>query len=110
MTFLTPIRLYLSLAALAVVLGGVWYVRHIIDQNAILAAQVADLTRRIEDERAIADQARAAQKIAWSEAVRQAERAAEAQNIRDFINGVGDATALPDWFHTVLDRLRRTPR
>lgn len=44
---IAPLRLWLSLAMLSAILGGVWYVKHLRDTNATLTAAISAETMKL---------------------------------------------------------------
>lgn len=108
---LASLRLYAALAAIAVALAGVGYVRHIVAQNTLLKAEAAELRREAAVARDIAAQAAHARDMAHAEAARQAVKAREYDALRLWIEGQDDDAPTPPLLLAALDRLfARGPR
>ncbi|WP_347311347.1 hypothetical protein [Defluviimonas sp. SAOS-178_SWC] len=99
-------RLYAFVAAVLIGGAGVWYVAHLRDANAALAADVAALVREARVQADIAAQAALARDVARAEAARQADKAAEYDAIRNAIEKGENDAPVPDWFIAHLGRLR----
>ena len=108
---LASLRLYAALAALAAALAGVGYVRHVVGQNTLLRAQVADLRTEVRIAQETAAQAALARDVARAEASRHAKAAAEYAAIREALLKGDDDAPIPPWFRAFLDGLLlRAPR
>lgn len=99
------LRLYAALAALVAAFAGIGYVRHLIVQNALLRAQVADLRTEVRIAQETAAQAAVARDVARAEASRYAKAAAEYAAIREALLKGNEDAPIPDWFRAFLDGL-----
>lgn len=108
---IASLRLYAALAALAAALAGVGYVRHVVGQNTLLTAQMADLRSEVRIAQETAAQAALARDVARAEAARQATKAREYDALRLWIEGQDDDAPTPPLLLAALDRLfARGPR
>lgn len=108
---IASLRLYAALAALVVVFAGVGYARHVVGQNTLLRAQVADLRNEVRIAHETAAQAALARDVARAEASRHAKAVAEYAAIREALLKGDDDAPIPEWFRAFLDGLLlRAPR
>lgn len=106
---IASLRLYAALAALVVVFAGVGYARHVVGQNTLLRAQVADLRNEVRIAHETAAQAALARDVARAEASRHAKAAAEYAAIREALLKGDDDAPIPEWFRAFLDGLLLRP-